>query len=99
FLLGLTLPLLSGGNDLFSLYPEGAMPVYSLLTIVVCGRLIASREPSDPPPPANSATGWLLVLAILWASALVLRLPTPRAFLEAQGIFCAALSFAAFSSR
>src|SRR2546426_12618905 len=43
FLLGLTLPLLAGGNDLFSLFPEGALPVYSLVTNAVCRRPLACR--------------------------------------------------------
>ncbi len=101
FALGFALPLLAGGNTLFALEPEAALQLFAAVTILVCWRILRSRRTGAAPAPRSAllASGCLVVLAALWIASLAARPTGPRAFLEAQGIFCAVLLFTTLSQR
>lgn len=95
FALGLALPLFAGGNMLFSLDPEEGMYIFDLVSIVAARRLFRSNRATEIPMPGAAllANSCLLVLGSWWMATLLLRPSGPRAFLEAQGIFCGILLF------
>jgi O-antigen ligase len=99
FALGLLLPLLGGGNVLFVLEPNDAMPYLALAAIGVWHML--SRRPRQQGTlaerPASLPTAFLSVLGAGWIAQLLFRPSGPRAFLEAQGMFGAMLLFASFA--
>lgn len=99
FALGLLLPLLGGGNVLFVLEPDDAMPYLALVAIGVWYML--SRHLAQQGTPAERSaslpTAFLIVLGAGWIAQLLFRSSGPRAFLEAQGMFVAMLLFAGFA--
>src|SRR5438093_4613330 len=96
FGLGALVPLLGGGNVLVSLEPELAIRYLALATVALAG-LFAATEPERAFQPPAAPTAALALLVLWWAATLVLRPSGPRAVLESQGLFCAALLYALFS--
>ncbi len=92
------MPLLGGGNDLFTLAPDLAIRYFALITIALAGLSISSETRRDDSPPSITTIA-LVVLMLFWGAALALRPSGPRAALESQGIFCAALLYALFASK
>jgi O-antigen ligase len=80
--------------------PEVGMRVFDVVAIFVAWQLLRSRDDADAPPRGLPlASACLLALGLLWAGTLALRPSGSRAFLEAQGIFCAILLFTSLSRR
>src|ERR1051325_3257247 len=99
FILGLAIPLLTGGNFFLFLTPTMGMLCFDLVAIAAFAtfaRQPASNEPGVD-PIARLALISALVLALWWGAILVIRPSGPRAPLEAQGIFSGILLFAALS--
>jgi hypothetical protein len=101
FALGFALPLLAGGNMLLVLEPQAALPLFAVVTILVCRQILRSTGTVAAPGrrsalPANAC---LLILAAWWIASLATRPTGPRAFLEAQGMLCAVLLFTTLSQR
>ena len=96
FGLGALVPLLGGGNVLVSLEPDLAIRYLALVTVALAGLFVATESDRAVDPPA-APTIALALLVSWWAATLVLRPSGPRAALESQGLFSAALLYALFS--
>jgi O-antigen ligase len=96
FGLGVLVPLLGGGNVLVSLEPELAIRYLALTTVALAG-LFITTEPERAVEAPVAPTIALVLLVSWWAATVALRPSGPRAALEAQGLFCAALLYALFS--
>ncbi|MGH7899066.1 MAG: O-antigen ligase family protein, partial [Candidatus Binatia bacterium] len=101
FAVGLALPLFAGGNTFLALEPKDGMAVFALVSTLVVGWLVHSQGPTATSPrgPVLVAHVCLLGLGVWWMAALAFRPSGPRAFLEAQGIFCGILLFTMLSRR
>jgi len=97
--MGLALPLFAGGNTLFALQPQEGVYLVDLMAILACWRILRSNAAAQLPTRGAVlvANACLLALGSWWLGALVVRPSGPRAFLEAQGVFCGILLFAALS--
>lgn len=95
---GLFLPLLGGGNVLFTLEPAQAVAYLLLIALgaaLVLGRVAGASSRRD----ARSSLQSLLLLAFVscWIAALLLRPFGPRSLLETEGLLCGVLLYAAVS--
>lgn len=93
---GLLVPLLGGGNVLVSLEPEPAIRYLALAFVALAGFFVATRLGRVVDPPAGP-TAALVLLVCWWSATQILRASGPRAALEAEGLFCAALLYALLS--
>jgi O-antigen ligase len=95
FGVGLLVPLLGGGNVLVSLEPD--LAIHYLAAVILAFTALTATSPRRVGRYPKAATIALAVLVFWWGGTLALRPSGPRAALEAEGLFCAALLFAVFS--
>jgi len=97
FGLGFLLPLLGGGNVLFTFEPTEALPFW--LVAVFGTAVLLRRNPTRPPiEGADWTTAMLLVFLVWWTVASLLRHSGPRVPMETQALLSGVLLYVGLST-
>jgi len=97
FGLGFLLPLLGGGNVLFTLEPTEALPFW---LVAVFGTVLILRRNSTRPPSevADWTTAMLLVFLVWWTVAILVRHSGPRVPMETEALLSGVLLYVGLST-